>query len=79
MVKKMIEMPHDEQMAWTRDTYDALTPHAAGGGFLNFVGDSGEDQARAIYGDEKYARLGEIKATYDPDNLFHVNQNIEPA
>jgi FAD/FMN-containing dehydrogenase len=40
--------------------------------------EEGEDRVRAIYG-PNYERLAQIKAQYDPDNLFHVNQNIKPA
>jgi FAD/FMN-containing dehydrogenase len=44
---------------------------------VNFLGE-GEDRVQASYGDN-YARLAQIKAHYDPENLFHVNQNIRPA
>ena len=52
---------------------------ATGGIYLNFIGDEGADRVRAAYGDANYARLSEIKAEYDPDNVFHRNQNIKPA
>jgi FAD/FMN-containing dehydrogenase len=46
---------------------------------VNFLGEGeGADRVRASYGDN-YDRLTQIKATYDPTNLFHVNQNIPPA
>jgi hypothetical protein len=69
----------DECLAWGRDVYAALEEHTTGGAYINFLGDEGQDRVRAAYGDEAYARLAAIKATYDPDNVFHRNQNIAPA
>ncbi|WP_266074869.1 FAD-binding oxidoreductase [Haladaptatus caseinilyticus] len=63
---------------WARDYWDALHPHTVGGSYINFMMEEGEDRIRASYGDN-YERLREVKAEYDPDNFFHVNQNIEPA
>jgi FAD/FMN-containing dehydrogenase len=63
---------------WTKDYFDALHPFAAGGAYVNFMMDEGEDRVKATYG-ENYRRLAEIKAKYDPTNLFRVNQNIKPA
>jgi FAD/FMN-containing dehydrogenase len=63
---------------WTKDYFDALHPFAAGGAYVNFMMDEGEDRVKATYG-ENYRRLTEIKAKYDPTNLFRVNQNIKPA
>lgn len=69
----------DERMIqWARDYWMALHPYSAGGGYINMMMDEGEDNVRAAYR-ENYARLAQIKAKYDPDNLFHVNQNIKPA
>ena len=46
---------------------------------LNFIGtEEGQERVQATYG-SNYARLAEIKAKYDPENVFHVNQNIAPA
>jgi FAD/FMN-containing dehydrogenase len=56
----------------------ALHPYSAGGGYINMMMDEGEDNVKAAYG-ANFARLSQIKATYDPSNLFHVNQNIKPA
>lgn len=71
----------DEEMtAWVRDYHDALAPHSAAGGYVNFLsGDDAErqDKVRASYGTH-YDRLVEVKRRYDPGNLFHVNQNIVP-
>jgi FAD/FMN-containing dehydrogenase len=63
---------------WTVSYWDALHPYSAGGAYTNFLMDEGDDRVRAGYG-ANYERLARIKAAYDPDNLFHVNQNIRPA
>jgi hypothetical protein len=63
---------------WAKDYWMALHPFSAGGAYLNFIMEEGEERIRAAYGDN-YARLAQIKAAYDPQNLFHINQNIKPA
>ena len=63
---------------WCVDYFEALHPFAAGGAYVNMMMDEGQERVRASYRDN-YERLAEIKATYDPDNLFRVNQNIAPA
>jgi hypothetical protein len=63
---------------WAKDYFDALHPYSAGGAYVNFMMDEGEERVKATYG-ENYQRLAEIKAKYDPTNLFRVNQNIKPA
>ncbi|MDR5868615.1 FAD-binding oxidoreductase [Halomonas koreensis] len=63
---------------WARDYWQALHPHSAGGAYVNFMMEEGEARVQATYGDN-FARLQAIKAKYDPDNVFHVNQNIPPA
>ena len=63
---------------WAKDYFDALHPYSAGGAYVNFMMDEGEDRVKATYGGN-YARLAKIKAKYDPTNLFRVNQNIKPA
>jgi FAD/FMN-containing dehydrogenase len=63
---------------WTKDYWMALHPYSAGGVYLNFIMEEGANRVRAAYGDN-YARLAQIKAAYDPENLFHNNQNILPA
>lgn len=57
---------------------EALDPYSMGGGYVNMMMDEGQERVRATYRGN-YDRLSAIKATYDPDNLFHVNQNIRPA
>jgi len=63
--------------AWTKAYHDALHPHSAGGAYVNMMMDEGQERVRASYRDN-YPRLARIKAHYDPENLFRVNQNIEP-
>jgi FAD/FMN-containing dehydrogenase len=63
---------------WARDYWAAVHPHTMGGAYVNFMMEEGQDRVRATYGDN-YDRLAEVKRTYDPTNLFHVNQNIEVA
>ena len=67
----------DEHIAWGRAARDVLAPWRSGGVYLNFVGDEGEDRVRAAFGDA-YERLTAVKEQYDPENLFHGNQNIRP-
>jgi hypothetical protein len=63
---------------WSIEYQEALHPYAAGGAYVNMIMDEGEDRIRVSYR-ENYDRLAQIKRTYDPDNLFHINQNIKPA
>jgi hypothetical protein len=63
---------------WARAYYDALHPFGAGGAYLNFMVQEGEDRIRATYRGN-YDRLSAIGAKYDPGNFFRVNQNIRPA
>ncbi len=62
---------------WSVDYFEALHPYSAGGAYVNMMMDEGQERVRASYGDN-YDRLVQIKSTYDPDNVFRVNQNIEP-
>jgi FAD/FMN-containing dehydrogenase len=68
----------DAISAWSKEYQEALHPYSAGGAYVNMMMEEGQDRVEAAYG-ENYARLAQIKAKYDPDNLFHVNQNIKPA
>jgi FAD/FMN-containing dehydrogenase len=62
---------------WTRGYSDAIRPYAMAGGYSNFAMDE-PDRVRGMYG-SNYDRLARVKAHYDPENVFHVNQNIKPA
>lgn len=63
---------------WARDHWRALHPHSAGAAYVNFMMEEGDERVKATYG-ANYERLQKVKAEYDPENFFHVNQNIEPA
>jgi FAD/FMN-containing dehydrogenase len=64
--------------AWAKDYWTALHPHSAGGAYVNFMMEEGDDRIRATYG-KNYERLAQVKKRYDPANLFSVNQNITPG
>ncbi|PYS78508.1 MAG: oxidoreductase [Acidobacteria bacterium] len=64
--------------SWAIRYFDALHPYSAGGAYVNFMMDEGEDRVKATYG-ENYERLVAIKNKYDPQNLFRVNQNVKPS
>jgi hypothetical protein len=63
---------------WVRDYWSALRPYSSPSAYVNFLMNEGEDRIRAAY-KENYPRLAAIKRVWDPDNLFHMNQNISPA
>jgi hypothetical protein len=63
---------------WAIGYSDALRPHSVGAAYVNFMMDEGQARVKATYG-PNYERLTRVKAEYDPDNAFRVNQNIEPA
>jgi FAD/FMN-containing dehydrogenase len=67
--------PH---LQWAREVGDAMKPHAAGGVYVNALGDEPADRVRSAYG-ANWPRLTQIKRRYDPDNVFHHNANIQPA
>jgi FAD/FMN-containing dehydrogenase len=70
----------DANVGWARDTFEAMQPYSPGSVYVNFlgVGDGTEDRVKAAYG-PNYARLADIKRTYDPNNLFRMNHNILPS
>lgn len=68
----------DAIVQWARDYWSALHPYGAGGGYINFMMEEGDDAVRATYRDN-YGRLQAVKAKYDPSNFFSVNQNIAPS
>ncbi len=65
-------------IAWARELFDKMAPHATGGVYVNFMpADEAQRVRDGAYG-PNYERLTELKAKYDPDNLFRLNQNIPP-
>jgi hypothetical protein len=63
---------------WCKDYFDAVHPFSAGGAYVNFMMEEGQNRVRASFRDN-YDRLAKIKKTYDPANFFRVNQNIRPT
>jgi FAD/FMN-containing dehydrogenase len=63
---------------WAIEYHEALHPFSAGGAYVNMMMDEGQERVKASYG-QNYDRLAKIKAEYDPSNVFHVNQNIQPS
>ncbi|MFN3653683.1 MAG: FAD-binding oxidoreductase [Armatimonadota bacterium] len=74
------EDPADDArcIGWAREFFQASAPFATGGAYVNFLTADEAGRVHAAYG-ENYDRLAQVKRTYDPTNLFRVNQNIEPA
>jgi hypothetical protein len=68
---------NDQMIKWAKDGWSELHPYSAGGAYLNFKMDEGEESVKASYRDN-YSRLQQIKAKYDSNNFFHINQNIKP-
>jgi FAD/FMN-containing dehydrogenase len=67
----------EANIAWTKDSFAALSEHFRGGRWLNYLGDDQDDAISAAYG-PNYDRLVEVKRRYDPENVFHLNHNIVP-
>ena len=63
---------------WCKDYWDALHPFSAGGAYVNFMMEEGQERVQATYRDN-YQKLAQIKKKYDPNNFFRVNQNIQPG
>ncbi len=62
---------------WARAFFHASAPYASGSAYVNFMTEEEGDRVAAAYG-ANYNRLAQIKTKYDPENLFHLNQNIKP-
>ncbi len=68
----------NENIEWTRSFFDATTPHSTGGVYSNYMDFDEDERVSGAYG-ANFGRLQQIKAKYDPENLFRMNQNIRPA
>ncbi len=69
---------NDACIAWNRDTYDAMRPFMSANRYVNYLGDDELSEATADAYGPNYRRLQELKKKYDPENVFHLNQNIQP-
>ncbi len=70
----------EANIGWARDAWQAAQRHSTGRMYLNFPGlGEGDTLVRDAFGADTYSRLQKVKRTYDPENLFRVNQNIQPA
>ena len=67
-----------EHIAWARGLFGAMAPHA-NGVYVNNLGTEGAERVRAAYVPATYERLVALKDAYDPDNVFHLNQNVAPS
>jgi FAD/FMN-containing dehydrogenase len=69
----------EKNVTYTKALSSAMKPWSTGPVYLNFLGDEGQQRVESGFGPEKYARLRDLKAKWDPTNLFRHNQNILPA
>ena len=68
----------DANIAWVKDTFGALAPYTADSVYVNYLADDDTARVQAAYG-PCWDRLRQVKRTYDPENVFHLNQNVTPA
>jgi FAD/FMN-containing dehydrogenase len=69
----------DPHIEWAQRLYAEMEPSLTGGAYINFLSAEGEERVRAAYGAEKFTQLQALKDRYDPNNLFHLNQNVPPS
>jgi FAD/FMN-containing dehydrogenase len=67
----------ERHVQWARQSYQMLERFMSQRAYVNFLGDEGTARVRAAYG-PNYQRLVALKTKYDPENIFHLNQNIKP-
>jgi FAD/FMN-containing dehydrogenase len=77
----MWDRPEEDEVniTWVREFYARMQPFSSGGFYPNYEGDATTDRLASAFGSAAYARLGTIKARYDPDNVFCMNQNVVPT
>lgn len=69
----------DENIAWARETFELLDPHALSGGYINYLGDDENNtRVQEVLG-ANFQRLQALKDRYDPENILHLNHNIPPS
>ena len=74
-----VAVDSEANIAWARQTYTALEPHMNEGVYSNYMGDDETaTRVQRAYG-QNFERLRALKARYDPENRFHLNQNIPPS
>jgi FAD/FMN-containing dehydrogenase len=79
VVARWIDPTDDDlNLAWARGLRTAMEPFSTGGAYVNFLG-LGDDRVKASYDPERYGRLAGLKETWDPANVFHLNQNVPPS
>jgi FAD/FMN-containing dehydrogenase len=66
------------RLAWVDEVCAALR-QGDDGAYVNFLADEGPERVRAAYPGRTWERLAQVKATYDPGNLFRLNQNVPPG
>jgi len=73
------DMPVEPMVAWVREAWEKIRPFSTGGNYVNFqMAEDDMSRTEAAYG-KNFERLQQVKAVYDPDNVFRVNRNISPA
>ena len=68
----------EANIGWVRETFDAVAPYTADAVYVNYLGADEPERVRAAYG-PNWERLVALKRRWDPDNVFHLNQNIAPS
>jgi hypothetical protein len=69
----------DANVAWARETWNAIQPYVAGPAYTNYLVSEPQERVRSAYGEAVYERLVRLKDRYDPANLFRFNQNVRPS